>query len=56
MAMNIIDLLKDTSNGLLSKIKIGDKVYELKDLVARESIETLAGLHDALAAKVGQMK
>lgn len=53
MAMNIIDLLKDANNGLLSKIKIGDKVYEIKDLIAREKIGTLADLIDALSAKVG---
>lgn len=56
MAMNIIDLLKDTTNGLLSKIKIGDTTYELKDLVARENIGTLADLIDALSAKVGSVE
>ena len=56
MAMNIIDVLKDTNNGLLSKIKIGDTTYELKDLVARENIGTLADLIDALSAKVGSVE
>lgn len=56
MAMNIIDLLKDTNNGLLSKIKIGNTTYELKDLIAREKIGTLADLIDALSAKVGTVE
>lgn len=56
MAMNIIDLLKDTNNGLLSKIKIGNTTYELKDLIAREKIGTLADLIDALSAKVGSVE
>lgn len=56
MAMNIIDLLKDTNNGLLSKIKIGNTTYELKDLIAREKIGTLADLIDALSAKIGTVE
>lgn len=56
MAMNIVDLIKVEGNGLLSKIKIGNTTYELKDLVAREGVESLAGLIDALSAKVGNVK
>ena len=52
MAIEIKDLIKVEGNGLLSKINIGGKVYELKDLVARESAESLSALIDALAAKV----
>jgi hypothetical protein len=52
MALEIVDLKKVADNGLLSKIQIGGKVYEIKDLIARENIETLDGLIAALAAKV----
>lgn len=52
MAMDIMNLKKGAVDGLLSKINIGNKVYELKDLIARENIETLDGLISALAAKV----
>ena len=55
MALDIKDLIKVDGHGLLSKIEIGGKVYELKDLVARENVETLAGLLDALSAKVGNV-
>ena len=48
MAMDILNLIKTEGNGLLSKIQIGGKVYEIKDLVARENIEALALLIDAL--------
>lgn len=41
MADNILDLKKVAENGLLSKIQIGGKTYEIKDLIARESIETI---------------
>ena len=55
MAVDILDLIKVEGNGLLSKIQIGGKTYEIKDLVARENIETLADLLDALSAKVGNV-
>jgi hypothetical protein len=55
MALDILDLKKIADNGLLSKIQIGGKTYEIKDLIARENIETLAGLLDALSAKVGNV-
>ena len=55
MALDILDLKKATDNGLLSKIQIGGKVYEIKDLIARENIKTLADLLDALSAKVGNV-
>ena len=55
MALDILDLKKVADNGLLSKIQIGGKVYEIKDLIARENIEGLADLLDALSAKVGNV-
>ena len=55
MALDILDLKKGADNGLLSKIQIGGKVYEIKDLIARENIEDLADLLDALSAKVGNV-
>lgn len=56
MAMDIINAKKVTENGLLSKIEIGGKVYEIKDLIARESIEELAELLDVLSGKVGEVE
>jgi len=38
---NIVNELKVADNGLLSKIQIDGKVYELKDLVAREKLSAL---------------
>ena len=48
MALDILNAKKIADNGLLSKIQIGGKTYEIKDLIARESIESLAGIIDAL--------
>ena len=56
MAIEIKDLIKVEGNGLLSKINIGGKTYEIKDLVARENAEALALLIDALSAKVGNVE
>lgn len=55
MALEILDLKKVADNGLLSKIQIGGKTYEIKDLIARENIETLADLIDSLSGKVGNV-
>ena len=55
MALEILDLKKVADNGLLSKIQIGGKTYEIKDLVARENVEGLSALLDALSAKVGNV-
>ena len=55
MAIEILDAKKVADNGLLSKIRIGDKTYEIKDLIARENAEALALLIDALSAKVGNV-
>lgn len=42
MALEILNKIVTEGNGLLSKINIGNKVYELKDVVARETIEQIA--------------
>lgn len=55
MALDILDVKKVADNGLLSKIQIGGKTYEIKDLIARENIEALADLLDALSGKVGNV-
>ena len=41
MADSIVNLKKVAENGLLSKIQIGGKTYEIKDLIAREHIDAL---------------
>ena len=55
MAMDIINSKKVEANGLLSKIEIGGKVYEIKDLIARESIGTLAGDIDKVAGDLAAL-
>ena len=55
MALDILNAKKVAENGLLSKIQIGGKTYEIKDLIARENLEDLAALLDALSAKVGDV-
>ena len=55
MALDILDVKKVADNGLLSKIQIGGKTYEIKDLIARENIEALADLLDTLSGKVGNV-
>lgn len=55
MALEILNAKKVTENGLLSKIQIGGKTYEIKDLIARENVEGLSRLLDALSAKVGNV-
>ena len=58
MALNldILDLKKVAENGLLSKIQIGGKTYEIKDLIARENLKTVADLVDSLSAKVDALE
>lgn len=48
--VDILNAKKVEGNGLLSKIEIGGKVYEIKDLIARENIGTLSAGLDAIAA------
>ena len=55
MALDILNAKLVEANGLLSKIQIAGKTYEIKDLIARENIEDLASLLDALSAKVGNV-
>lgn len=55
MALEILNAKKVTDHGLLSKIEIGGKIYEIKDLIARENVEGLSALLDALSAKVGNV-
>lgn len=55
MALDILNDKKVEANGLLSKIQIGGKTYEIKDLIARENVEDLSALLDALSAKVGNV-
>ena len=42
MALEILNAKKTADNGLLSKIQIGGKTYEVKDVIARESIESIS--------------
>ena len=42
MALEILNAKKIEANGLLSKIQIGGKTYEVKDVIARESIESIS--------------
>jgi hypothetical protein len=55
MALDILNAKVVEANGLLSKIQIAGKTYEIKDLIARDNIEDLALLLDALTAKVGNV-
>ena len=55
MALEILNAKVAEANGLLSKIQIGGKTYEIKDLIARENLEDVAALLDALSAKVGNV-
>ena len=55
MALDILNAKLVAENGLLSKIQIGGKTYEIKDLIARENLEDVAALLDALSAKVGNV-
>lgn len=52
---NVVNELKVADNGLLSKIQIGGKTYEVKDLVAREKLSALrdAALQDVAAGISG---
>ena len=52
---DVLNAKENSGNGLLSKIQIDGKVYELKDLIAREGIANLKGLVDALAADLGDL-
>ena len=52
---DILNVKKVADNGLLSKIQIGGKTYEIKDLIARENIGTLSAGLDAIAADLAAL-
>ena len=54
-SVEILNALKAADNGLLSKIQIGGKVYEIKDLIARENIEALAEGLDTIAGDIAKL-
>ena len=56
MALEILNAKKVADNGLLSKIQIGGKTYEIKDLIARENVESLDALIATLSAKVDALE
>ena len=49
MALEILNKKNVADNGLLSKIEIAGKVYEIKDVIARESIEAISADLEALS-------
>lgn len=53
--VDILNLKKVTDNGLLSKIQIGGKTYEVKDLIARENIGTLSAGLDKIAGDLSAL-
>ena len=53
--VDILNLKKVTDNGLLSKIQIGGKTYEVKDLIARENIGTLSAGLDKIAGDLAAL-
>lgn len=53
--VDIVDLKKVADNGLLSKIQIGGKIYEVKDLVARENIGSLSAGLDKIAGDLAAL-
>lgn len=53
--VDILETKKVADNGLLSKIQIGGKVYEVKDLIARENIGTLSAGLDKVAGDLAAL-
>lgn len=53
--VDILNSKKVAENGLLSKIQIGGKTYEIKDLIARENIGVLSQGLDAIAADLAAL-
>lgn len=51
----ILNAKKVADNGLLSKIQIGGKTYEIKDLIAREEVIKLWAAQEGLAGKIGNV-
>lgn len=54
--VDILNTKVTADNGLLSKIEIGGKVYEIKDLIARQNIGTLSKGLDAIAADLAALE
>lgn len=53
--VDILNVKKVADNGLLSKIQIGGKTYEIKDLIARENIGALSAGLDAIAGDLAAL-
>ena len=53
--VDILNTKVTADNGLLSKIQIGGKTYEVKDLIARQNIGTLSAGLDAVAADLAAL-
>lgn len=53
--VDILSAKKVADNGLLSKIQIGGKTYEVKDLIARENIGTLSAGLDKVAGDLAAL-
>lgn len=53
--VDILNKLNTEGNGLLSKIQISGKTYEIKDLIARQNIDTLSAGLDAIAADLAAL-
>lgn len=53
--VDILNVKKVVDNGLLSKIQIGGKTYEVKDLIARENIGTLSQGLDKIAGDLAAL-
>ena len=53
--VDILDVKKVADNGLLSKIQIGGKTYEVKDLIARENIGNLSIGLDKIAGDLAAL-
>jgi hypothetical protein len=52
----ILDAKNVEANGLLSKIQIGGKIYELKDLIARQQVIELWAESNGLRERVGDVE
>lgn len=53
--VDILNAKKVADNGLLSKIQIGGKTYEVKDLIVRENIGTLSAGLDKVAGDLAAL-
>jgi uncharacterized protein YjbI with pentapeptide repeats len=53
--VDILNAKKVAEYGLLSKIQVGGKIYEIKDLIARENINSLSAGLDAIAGDLAAL-